>query len=121
MDWSVSATIQALNLKEALLGPEIRAIPSNNGHFILDTDASDVSVGAVLSQVQDSEEKVIAYASHKLNKAERNYCVTDKELLAVRYFVDYFHYYLLGQHFNVRRDHQAFKWLFSSKEPKGRV
>ncbi len=39
----------------------------------------------------------------------------------MRYFVDYFHYYLLGQHFTVRSDHQALKWLFSFREPKGRI
>ena len=49
------------------------------------------------------------------------YCVTDKELLAVRYFVEYFHHYLLGREFTVRTDHQALKWLFGFKEPKGRI
>ncbi|CAC5411476.1 unnamed protein product [Mytilus coruscus] len=52
--------------------------------------------GAVLSQIQNQQEKVIAYGSRILNKAERNYCVTDKELLALRYFVEYYRQYLLG-------------------------
>ncbi len=53
------------------------------GKFYLDTDACDVGIGDVLSQIQDNEENVIAYASRALNKNERNHCVTDKELLAV--------------------------------------
>ena len=35
--------------------------------FILDTDASDHSIGAVLSQVQDGAERVISYGSYHLH------------------------------------------------------
>ena len=109
------------NLKQQLLGKNITAYPQEKGEYILDTDASDFGIGAVLSQIQNGRERVIAYASRSLNKAERNYCVTDRELLAVRYFTDYFRHYLLGRHFLVRTDHQAIRWLFSLKQPKGRV
>ena len=78
-----------------------------NSYVILDTDASIYRIGAVLSQVQNGQERVISYASRTMNKAETNYYVTDKELLAVKYFVEYFKQYLLGQKFRVRTDHQA--------------
>ena len=93
----------------------------NKGTYILDTDASDYAIGAVLSQEQDGQEKVISYGSHMLGKSERNYCVTDKELLAVRFFIEYYKQYLLGREFIVRTDHQALVWLFSLKELKGRI
>jgi hypothetical protein len=64
---------------------------------------------------------VISYGSRTLNRAETNYCVTDKELLALRYFVEYYRQYLLGRKFLVRTDHPAPVWLFSFKEPKGRI
>jgi hypothetical protein len=80
-----------------------------------------VGIGAVLNQLQNGQERVLAHASRTLNKAERNYCVTDKELLAVRYFTEYFKQYLLGQKFIIRTDHQALVWLYKLKEPKGRV
>jgi hypothetical protein len=70
--------------------------------------------------VQDGRLRVIAYGSRTLNKTEKNYCITDKELLAVRYFIQYYRQYLLGRTFTVRTDHQALIWLFSLKEPKGR-
>jgi hypothetical protein len=43
--------------------------------FYLDTDASDYQIGAVLSQMQDGQLKVISYESRLLNKAKKNYCV----------------------------------------------
>jgi transposase InsO family protein len=108
-------------LKSVLIGPEVMAFPRDTGDFILDCDACDVGIGAVMSQIQDGKERVIAYGSRALNRAERNYCVTDKELLAIRHFIEYYRQYLLGQKFLVRTDHQALVWMFRLKEPKGRV
>ena len=96
-------------------------LPINDGEFILDCDACNFGIGAVLSQIQGGKEQVIAYASRTLSKAERNFCVTDKELLAIRYFVEYFRHYLLGREFRVRSDHRALRWLFSLKSPTGRI
>ena len=108
-------------LKQSLVSPEIMAYPKDEGDFILDTDACETAIGGVLSQIQDGRNRVIAYGSRTLNKAECNYCITDKELLAVRHFVEYYRQYLLGRKFLVRTDHQALVWLFSLKEPKGRI
>ena len=93
------------------------------GQFVLDVDASAVGIGGILHQVQNDRERVIAYASRALNKAKRNYCITitKKELLAVRYYVEYFRQCLLGRRFTVRTDHQALVWLCRLKEPSGKV
>ena len=82
-------------------------MPNDEGKFILDTDASNRSIGGVLSQIQDGVERVIAYASRSLDRRESNYCVTRKELLAVVHFLRYFKQYLLGRQFKVRTDHAA--------------
>jgi hypothetical protein len=50
--------------------------------FVLDINASNVGIGGVLSQIQDGQERVMTYYSKTMNKAERNYCVTWRELLA---------------------------------------
>ena len=97
------------------------SFPTDDGLFILDTDASDETIGAVLSQVQLGREKVIAFGSRSLGKSERNYCATDRELLALKYFVQYYKHYLLGRKFVVRSDHESLKWLYSLKEPKHRI
>ena len=94
-------------------------MPQDEGEYRLDTDASGDAIGAVLSQVQDGEERVVVYASRLLSHAEKNYCVTRRELLAVIYFIKHFRVYLLGRHFLLRTDHAALKWLRSMPEPVG--
>ena len=96
-------------------------LPCPGEEYILDTDASNYGIGAVLSQIQGGEERVIGYYSRSLNKAERNYCVTRKELLAVVAAVEHFHYYLYGQKFTVRTDHSALQWLLSFKNIQGQL
>ena len=120
--WDAACDEAFSRLKESLTGSDIMGYPLNDaGEFILDVDASDIGIGAVLHQVQEGQERVIAYASRALNKAESNYCITEKELLAVRYFIEYFRQYLLGRRFLVRSDHQSLVWLFRLKEPRGKI
>jgi len=110
------------DMKGALVSPEVMGYPLNEGgQFYLDVDASGVGIGGVLSQVQEGRERVIAYGSRALNRAERNYCVTEKELLAVVHFVQHYRQYLLGRRFTVRSDHQALVWLYKLKEPSGKI
>ncbi|CAI2734793.1 unnamed protein product [Schistosoma spindalis] len=67
-------------LKARLTSPPILAFPdtsADGGEFILDTDASSSAIGAVLSQVdRDGHERVIAYASRRLDKSEARYSTT---------------------------------------------
>ena len=108
-------------MKEKLTTPPILAYPDPKREFVLDTDASDYGIGAVLSQVHDGQERVVAYGSRALTKAERRYCVTRREMLAVVYFIKYFRHYLAGAKFTLRTDHASLRWLKSFKEPEGQV
>ena len=109
-------------LKTCLTSAPILALPDWSRPFVLDTDASDAGIGAVLSQIhQDGREYVIAYASRTLNRAERNYCATRKELLAVVTFMKHFRQYLVGHNFTVRTDHAALTWLQNFKSPEGQL
>ena len=78
-------------------------------------------MGAVLSQVQDSQERVIAYDSKTFSKSERNYCVTQKELCSVVYLVNLFRHYLLGKKFLIMMDHGSLHWLMNFKNPDGQM
>jgi hypothetical protein len=106
-------------LKRRLTTSPILAMPTDSDQFVLDTDASGYAVGAVLSQVQNGHERVVAYASRSLDRRERNYCVTRRELLAVVHFLRYFKQYLLGRKFIVRTDHAALSWLRRTPDPIG--
>ncbi|KAF7654945.1 hypothetical protein LDENG_00063000 [Lucifuga dentata] len=89
--------------------------------FILDTDTRGVGVGGVLSQVGPEGERVVAYFSRAFSKAERHYCITCRELLAVMLSIRHFKYYLCGLVFTVRTDHSALQWLVTFKEPEGQL
>ena len=92
--WDEACNKAFQELKTKLTTAPILAYPRAEGsEFVLDTDASAYAIGAVLSQVQDGKERVIAYGSRSLDKPERNYCVTRREMLAVVYFTKYFKHY----------------------------
>ena len=80
----------------------ILAFPHPGVPFIVDADASNVGISAVLSQEIDGIERVTAYGSCALSKLERQYCITQRELLAIVTFLKQFRPYLLGRHFQVR-------------------
>ena len=75
-----------------------------------------MGTGAVLSQVQDEEERVIAYVSKSLEGSEQRYCTARKELLAVVRALKHFKCYLYGQKITVRTDNSAVSWLHRSKD-----
>ena len=103
-------------IKERLITAPIMAYPQRKGMFILDTDASDRSYGAVLSQLQTDDdgnevERVIAYASKKFNGTEQMYCARRRELLAIIRSVKHFNVYLRGPTFLIRTDHASLRFI----------
>jgi len=94
-------------LKGCLLEAPILAYPDPTLEYILDIDTSGQNVGAVLSQVQEGREVVVAYHSKSLSPTEQNYCTTCKELLAVIKSVKHFTLYLYGRRFQLRTDHAS--------------
>ena len=108
-------------LKERLTSAPVLGMPTDEGTFYLDCDASDVGLGAVISQRQGNSEVVIAYASRALSRPERNYDVTRRELLAIVYGLKAYKQYLLGRHFVIRTDHAALQWLRKTPEPMAQL
>ena len=119
--WTIECQKAFVKLKQRLISPPVLAHPRADTEFILDCDASGSALGCVLSQMHGPEEKVIAFASRAMNKAEKNYSTTRREMLSVIFGVKHFRYYLLGSHFTIRTDHNSLKWLNSFKNPEGQV
>jgi len=119
--WSDKQQESFLLLKSHLCSAPILAYPQFDRPFTLQTDASDVGLGAVLTQFDLSgREHVISYASRSLSDREKKYSATEKEALAVVFATDHFRAYLLGRKFTVVTDHHALQWLHSVN-PKGRL
>ena len=109
-------------LREALAGPSVLALPDFSKPFLLESDASNYGVGAVLSQQSDfGVVKPVAYFSRHLVKAELNYTVSEKELYAIVLGVEYFKHFLYGRPFTVLTDHRPLKWLFTKARPASRL
>uniref|UniRef100_A0A146MBF8 RNA-directed DNA polymerase n=1 Tax=Lygus hesperus TaxID=30085 RepID=A0A146MBF8_LYGHE len=121
--WDADADLAFADIKAALTQPPVLGHPVPGAKFVLDTDASDKALGAVLSQIQDGREVVLAYYSKCLSKAERNYCVTRKELLGLVNALRHFDSFGLtsGEPFIVRTDHASLQWLQNFREPDGQL
>ena len=102
---------------------QVLSIPNAELPFIVDTDACDRGLGAVLSQL-DSEnvERPVAFASRALSTLEKKYTTMEKECLAVIWAVTtQFHGYLYGARFLLRTDNQPLSWLRTLKNPTPRL
>lgn len=89
-------------------------------------DASPVALGAVLIQFAndtDKDPRIICYASKSLTAAEKRYCQTEKEALALVWAVEKFALYLIGRKFELETDHKPLEAIFapSSTTPCARV
>ena len=85
----------------------ILGLPNFNQPFVLETDASDCGVGAVLMQGGRS----LAFISQTLAPKHLCLSVYNKELLAVLIVVEKWRHYLEGGKFIIRTDHESFKFL----------
>ncbi|MBW0559124.1 hypothetical protein O181_098839 [Austropuccinia psidii MF-1] len=84
---------------------------------IVETDASDYALGAVLSQISDSGKHHIAFDSRKLLPAELNYEIHDTELLGIVWALKCWRAFLLSlcSSFKVLTDHSSLQYCMSSK------
>ena len=80
--------------------------PNPSAALSLTTDASDVAVGAVLSQGLDN--RPLGFYSKKLSDAEKKYSAFDKELLALYLSIKHYRHYLEGRPFTVWTDHKHY-------------
>ena len=98
-EWTEGCELAFSQLKKLLTEAPILCYPrfGPKESFLLETDASGVGLGAVLSQKQsDGEYHPIAYASRSLQPNEKHYGISKLETLALVWAVKYFRTYILG-------------------------
>lgn len=111
-EWTEQMKESFNKLKEQLAEEIKLYLPDYEKKFTLETDASDTGIGAVLLQeTEDGRIMPIRWASRKLNKAEKNYGITEKELLAVVWGITHFEYQLRGRKFSLITDHRALEFI----------
>ena len=119
--WTAECEAAFDYLKSCLITTPVLAFPDFDRNFVLETDASILGLGAILSQIQeDGNLHPLAYASRSLSKSEKNYSATDLETLAVVWAVTHFRYYLYGHQVTIYTDHTAVKAVLETPNLTGK-
>ena len=116
-DWTLNCKKAFYDLKNALISGPVLKFPDFKEQFILTTDASNLGLGAVLSQKGHS----CLFISRTLYKAEEKYTTSETELLAIVWAMKRLRQYLLGNKFKIQTDHKALVWLHNVKDPSSRL
>jgi len=120
--WTTACDIAFKKLKKLLCSSPLLRSPDFEKPFILQTDASDRGIGAVLSQVDmEGMDHPVAFYSKKLQPREQRYSTVEKECLAIKLAVHAFRVYLLGRQFTIQTDHRSLEWLDRIKDNNARL
>lgn len=119
--WNETTQIAFETLKKILIEEVILEFPNFDLTFYVTTDASDVAVGAVLSQGEIPNDRPLQFFSRTLNDAQKRYSVIQKELLAIVEAIRAFRPYLYGRFFVLITDHKPLCYLFNMKDCGSRL
>ncbi|XP_043234726.1 uncharacterized protein K02A2.6-like [Amphibalanus amphitrite] len=114
-EWSTDLSRLVSEVKQAVIRSPSLALFDPSLPTVVTTDASDVGLGAYISQFKGREERVVAYASRSLSAAERSYSTVEKEALCCVWAVEKWHTFLWGRRFLLRTDNQALCTIFGPK------
>lgn len=115
IQWTEKANEAFNHLKKLMISAPILTNPNFNEEFSLQTDASDLAVAGILTQIQEGSERVIGYFSQKLTASQQRYHATEKEALAAILSIDHFRGYLEGSHFKLITDSSALTYIMTTK------
>ncbi|GBM51196.1 Retrovirus-related Pol polyprotein from transposon 17.6 [Araneus ventricosus] len=110
--WTEECNRAFEELKRKLTNQPVLYAPNYEQEFIIQTDASDLGMGVVMSQRDSKNEgHPILYLSKKFSDAERKYSTTERECACIIYAIKKLKYYLDGQKFTIETDHNPLVWL----------
>ena len=121
VNWNDVMFNEFVYLQDSLCSIPSLTLPLPSDQFVLQTDASGVGLGAVLSVQRDGEELPAAFYSRKLQPRERRYSATELEGMAVVAAVSHFDAYLVTHPFLIETDHKALTFLNSAQHSNGRL
>ncbi|MCP4494699.1 MAG: hypothetical protein GY820_46465, partial [Gammaproteobacteria bacterium] len=122
-EWSSACQCAFEELKRRLIESPLLHYPDvTKGHYHLETDGSNLGLGAVLCQKNEKGQLCpIAYASSGLSHDQQKYGPTEIEALACVYAVRYFHTYIFGCDVTLYTDHNSLTFLMHQKQPIPRL
>ena len=122
VQWNDQLQKDFTQIKEMLTSRPILMCPDEDKQFIVQTDASERGIGAVLSQLDDeSMERPVAFFSRKLLPQEERYSVIEKECLGIVAALRHFDVYLVGKPFKIVTDHRALRYLHTMRNANQRL
>ena len=119
--WTEEANEAFIILKKKQCDKPVLYLPDLDRTFVLRTDAPEIGLGAMLLQEFEGVLHPIAYASKKLNHAQRAYATLERECLAIVWGVQKFNRYHFGRENMLQTDHQALKYLNTATYENNRV
>jgi hypothetical protein len=109
--WTPAAAQGFQTLKTSMCTTLVLALPDFTKTFVLECDASGKGINVVLMQ----EGRPLAFTSKQLSERNLGKPIYEKEILAILHVVDLWHPYLLGQHFQIKTDHQSLKYFLEQR------
>jgi transposase InsO family protein len=121
INWSPQAETAFQTLKSKLCNAPVLIPPKSSLPFVIESDASDFAIGAILMQDHGKGLQPIAYESRKLSTAEQKYPAQERELLAVMHALRTWRCFIEGTDIRVVTDHLSLSHLRTQAKPALRL
>lgn len=119
--WGEAQEAAFCALKTAIANPPVLGVPDFARRFVVQTDASNSGISAVLLQETEEGRQPLAYASRRLTGTETKYSVYECEALAVLFALEKFRFFLEHREFDLETDNQALSWVLARPRKTGRI
>lgn len=113
-----AAMQSAVRALAQVLQHAVLTVPVDGDEFLVETDASDWAVGAILSVKRNGTWCPIEFVSKKLTEVEERWPVREKEAFAIIYALNKFDPFVRTRPFTVHTDHQSLKWMLGARTGK---
>lgn len=122
IQWNAQCSVAFIELKRKLTSKPVLIQVDNNKPFLIETDASDFAIGYACYQEDEQGVKhPVSFNGRKLQGAELNYPVHEKELLAIKEALRVYRHYIEGKRTVILTDHESLRYMETNKNPSKRM